>query len=112
VLADDQITLSAIGQPGGPVAPPPLTPQILEPLRQSNERLWPGVTVVPTMAVFATDGRLLTAAGTPTYGLSGMFHDKEGSHAHGLDERIRVKSLMEGRQFLYEVVKIYANQQD
>ena len=44
--------------------------------------------------------------------MSGMFHDAEGSRAHGLNERIRVKSLMDGRQFLYEVVKIYANQND
>ena len=35
--------------------------------------------------------------------------DAEGSHAHGLNERIRVKSLMNGRRFLYEVVKLYAN---
>jgi acetylornithine deacetylase/succinyl-diaminopimelate desuccinylase-like protein len=67
---------------------------------------------VPTMSVDATDGRFLNAAGTPTYGLSGMFHDREGSRAHGLNERIRVKSLMDGREFLYEVVKIYANQND
>jgi acetylornithine deacetylase/succinyl-diaminopimelate desuccinylase-like protein len=57
----------------------------------------------------ATDGRFLNAAGVPTYGLSGMFHDAEGPRAHGLNERIRVKSLMDGRRFLYEVVKLYAN---
>jgi acetylornithine deacetylase/succinyl-diaminopimelate desuccinylase-like protein len=41
-----------------------------------------------------------------------MFHDTEGSRAHGLNERIRVQSLLEGRRFLYEVVKIYAGQGD
>ena len=41
-----------------------------------------------------------------------MFHDAEGSRAHGLNERIRVKSLMDGRRFLYEVVKLYARQKD
>lgn len=54
----------------------------------------------------------LIAAGISTYGLSGMFHDAEGSHAHGLNERIRVKSLMDGRHFLYEVVKLYSNGKD
>ena len=44
--------------------------------------------------------------------LSGMFHDKEGSRAHGLNERIRVTSLLDGREFLYEIVKIYANLND
>ena len=41
-----------------------------------------------------------------------MFHDAEGPRAHGLNERIRVKSLMDGRRFLYEVVKLYANGAD
>ena len=73
--------------------------------------MWPGVAVVPTMSTGATDGSYLNAAGVPTYGLSGMFHDAEGSHAHGLNERIRVKSLMNGRRFLYEVVKLYASEE-
>jgi acetylornithine deacetylase/succinyl-diaminopimelate desuccinylase-like protein len=68
--------------------------------------------IVPTMATGATDGRFLNASGIPTYGSSGMFHDAEGSRAHGLNERIRVKSLMDGRRFLYEVVTLYANQAD
>jgi acetylornithine deacetylase/succinyl-diaminopimelate desuccinylase-like protein len=112
VVADDTIKVTAIAEPGSPSAPPPLTPQILEPAGKVGEQLWRGVAIVPTMSVGATDGRFLNAAGTPTYGLSGMFHDREGSRAHGLNERIRVKSLMDGRKFLYEVVKIYANQSD
>jgi len=79
-------------------------------VREVAAKLWPGVTLVPTMSTGATDGRFLNATGTPTYGLSGMFHDAEGSHMHGLDERIRVSSLLDGRRFLYEVVKRYANQ--
>ena len=38
-----------------------------------------------------------------------MFSDAEGSHAHGLDERIRVRSLLDGRRFLYALVKRYAD---
>jgi acetylornithine deacetylase/succinyl-diaminopimelate desuccinylase-like protein len=84
----------------------------MEPVRKVADRIWPGVAIVPSMSAGATDGRFLNAAGIPTYGLSGMFHDAEGSHAHGLNERIRVKSLLDGRKFLYEVVKIYATQPD
>jgi acetylornithine deacetylase/succinyl-diaminopimelate desuccinylase-like protein len=57
------------------------------------------------MSTGATDGRFLNAAGIPTYGLSGLFHDAEGPRAHGLNERIRVKSLLDGRVFLYETVR-------
>jgi acetylornithine deacetylase/succinyl-diaminopimelate desuccinylase-like protein len=103
---------SALDEPGSPSAPPPLTAQIMEPVRRLSDQLWPGAAIVPAMSTGATDGRFLNASGTPTYGLSGMFHDVEGPRAHGLNERIRVKSLMDGRQFLYEIVKIYANQSD
>lgn len=110
VLADEQITIKPSDEPVVVGPAPPLTPQIMEPVKKIAATIWPGVAIVPTMATGATDGRFLNASGIPTYGLSGMFHDTEGSHAHGLDERIRVKSLMEGRRFLYEVVKIYGSQ--
>jgi acetylornithine deacetylase/succinyl-diaminopimelate desuccinylase-like protein len=110
VLADDKISVAPAGDPGLQSPPPPLTPRILDPVRAVAAKIWPGVPLVPTMSTGATDGRFLNARSVPTYGLSGMFHDAEGSHAHGLNERIRVVSLLNGRRFLYEVVKLYANQ--
>jgi len=112
VMGDDKIAIKAVGEGSSTTVPPALSTRIMGPVRQLAERIWPGVAIVPTMSAGATDGRYLNAAGIPTYGLSGMFHDHEGSHAHGLNERIRVKSLLDGRQFLYEIVKIYAMQAD
>jgi acetylornithine deacetylase/succinyl-diaminopimelate desuccinylase-like protein len=112
VMGEEKISIKPVGEIGMATAPPPLSPQIMEPVRKVADRIWPGVAIVPSMSAGATDGRFLNAAGIPTYGLSGMFHDAEGSHAHGLNERIRVKSLLDGRKFLYEVVKIYATQPD
>jgi acetylornithine deacetylase/succinyl-diaminopimelate desuccinylase-like protein len=109
VLGDDQISVAPTGELGFQSPPPPLTERIMGPVRKIAAEIWPGVAIVPTMATGATDGSYLNAAGVPTYGLSGMFHDAEGSHAHGLNERIRVRSLMNGRRFLFEVVKLYAN---
>jgi acetylornithine deacetylase/succinyl-diaminopimelate desuccinylase-like protein len=108
-LGDDEISVAPTGEAGMQSPPPPLTPAILDPVRKVANDIWPGVAIVPTMSTGATDGRFLNAAGIPIYGLSGMFHDAEGAHAHGLNERIRVKSLLNGRRFLYEVVKLYAN---
>jgi acetylornithine deacetylase/succinyl-diaminopimelate desuccinylase-like protein len=112
VLGDGKISVSPTGEAGMQAPPPPLSERIMGPVRKVAESIWPGVAIVPTMATGATDGRFLNATGVPTYGLSGMFHDAEGSRAHGLNERIRVKSLMDGRRFLYEVVKLYANGAD
>jgi acetylornithine deacetylase/succinyl-diaminopimelate desuccinylase-like protein len=60
------------------------------------------------MAAGATDGRFLTPAGIPTYGVSGIFADPETVGAHGLNERVKVTSLLEGREFLYRLAKMYA----
>jgi acetylornithine deacetylase/succinyl-diaminopimelate desuccinylase-like protein len=109
VLGDDKISIAPTGDPGIQSPPPPLTDRIMGPVRKLAAEIWPGVAIIPTMSTGGTDGSYLNASGVPTYGLSGMFHDVEGSHAHGLNERIRVKSLMDGRRFLYEIVKLYAN---
>jgi acetylornithine deacetylase/succinyl-diaminopimelate desuccinylase-like protein len=109
VLDDERISVATTGDPGIQSPPPPLTARIMGPVRKIADEIWPGVAIIPTMSTGATDGAYLNAAGVPTYGLSGMFHDVEGSHAHGLNERIRVKSLMDGRRFLYEIVKLYAD---
>jgi acetylornithine deacetylase/succinyl-diaminopimelate desuccinylase-like protein len=109
VLADDKISVAPTGDPGIQSPPPPLSDRIMGPVRKVAGQIWPGVPIIPTMSTGGTDGSYLNASGVPTYGLSGMFHDVEGSHAHGLNERIRVKSLMDGRRFLYEVVKLYAD---
>ena len=112
LVADEGIRISLQGDRGIASPVPPLTPQVLEPARRVAGQIWPGVPLVPTMTPGATDGRLLNVAGTPTYGLSGLFHDAEGSRSHGLNERIRVKSVLEGRRFLHEVVRIYADSPD
>jgi len=93
-----------------PKGPQPLTPQIFKPVETLAAKMWPGVPVVPFMSAGATDGAFLTPAGIPTYGVSGMFGDPDGNGAHGLNERLRVKSVYDGRDFLYQVVKIYADQ--
>lgn len=92
-----------------PVSPaPPLSSEVIEPIRQAAAKLWPGVPVVPTMQVGATDARFTNAAGIPTYGITGLFTDPDGGGIHGLNERIRVRSLYEGRDFLFDLVKMYS----
>jgi hypothetical protein len=44
----------------------------------------------------------------PIYGVPGIFGDPDGNGVHGLNERLRVRSLYEGRDYLFDLVKIYA----
>lgn len=86
---------------------PPLTDEIMKPVRDTAKKMWPGVPIAPLMTAGATDGRFLMNAGIPTYGMSGMFSTSGETNAHGLNEKIRVKSLYEGRDFLESVVRTY-----
>ncbi len=58
----------------------------------------------------ATDGRFLTTVGIPTYGIEPLFLGPDFGHIHGLNEYVGVKSLMERRDALYRLVRIYADQ--
>ena len=108
IVGDPQVKVTTLETRSPTAPPPPLTERILGPARKVAARVFPGVPLVPLMAAGGTDGAFLTPAGIPTYGITGFFADAEGSRAHGLNERIRVKSVMEGRTFLYELVKAYA----
>jgi acetylornithine deacetylase/succinyl-diaminopimelate desuccinylase-like protein len=108
VLGDSQISVTTVLPSDPLVVPPPLTPAILGPIEQVTHRMYPGIEVVPVLQAAGTDAIYLAEAGIPTYGVSGMFIDPDLSNVHGLNERIRVQSLYDGRDFLYSLVKLYA----
>ncbi len=83
--------------------PSPLADEVLGPITQITEQMWPGVPVVPTMSTGATDGLYLRNAGIPVYGVSGLFYGD--TFSHGMNERIPVDSFYEGQEFLYRLVK-------
>jgi acetylornithine deacetylase/succinyl-diaminopimelate desuccinylase-like protein len=55
----------------------------------------------------ATDGIFLSAVGIPTYGVPGGWVNPDSNGAHGLNERVEVKSLLTGRAYLYDLLKAY-----
>ena len=109
VVADPGIKVTFVDAPELVSPAPPLTRAILGPIEAITEAMWPGVPVVPSMAAGATDGRFLTPAGIPTYGVSGIFSDPATTNAHGLNERVRVQSLYEGRVFLDRLIRAYSD---
>jgi acetylornithine deacetylase/succinyl-diaminopimelate desuccinylase-like protein len=89
--------------------PSPLVDAIMGPIEMVTEQMWPGIPVVPVMLTGATDGSRLRLAGIPTYGVSGVFGDMDDVRAHGRDERIKIKHLYEGQEFLYRLVKVLSS---
>ena len=110
VIDDPKVSVT-IPEIRGPIAAPaPLTPRILKPIEKVAHDMWPGVPVVPALEPGASDAQFLNPAGIPTYGVTGIFTDPDGGHIHGLNERVRVQSVYEGRTFLYRLIKLYADQ--
>ncbi|HUQ10917.1 MAG TPA: M20/M25/M40 family metallo-hydrolase [Steroidobacteraceae bacterium] len=107
VIGDPGVKVEFQSEPENAGAGPPLSAMVMKPIETLSRDMFPGVAVIPTMSSGATDCRFLTPAGVPCYGVSGMFGDGATGNAHGLNERIRVQSLLEGREFLYRLTKSY-----
>jgi acetylornithine deacetylase/succinyl-diaminopimelate desuccinylase-like protein len=114
ILADPKITVKYIGAIGEvenhptarlAYAPPPLRPDVFQPLEKIVAEMWPGTPVIPTMATGASDGVYTNSAGLPTYGISGTAIDRDDVRAHGKDERLGMESFYKGVDFYYRYLK-------
>jgi len=110
VIDDPQVKVSVVEPRSLATPAPPLPADFLSPIEKVSAEMWPGVPVIPTMSTGATDGIYTSAAGIPTYGVTGLFTDPDDGNIHGLNERVRVRSLMDARRFMYKLVKLYAVQ--
>jgi acetylornithine deacetylase/succinyl-diaminopimelate desuccinylase-like protein len=105
VVADPQVSVKPARK--APLSPAsPIRKDVFDAIGAVTSELWPGIPVIPIMETGGTDGRILRAAGIPTYGETGMFIDEGDMRAHGKDERIRIKSFDQGVEFMYRLVKL------
>jgi acetylornithine deacetylase/succinyl-diaminopimelate desuccinylase-like protein len=110
IVADPAVKVITLERRGPSSPPPPLTPAIMGPLEKLEASHFPGVPVVPMLQPGGTDGQFLNAAGIPTYGIEAVFMGPDLGGIHGLNEYVGVKPLLEGREFMYQLVKLYADQ--
>ncbi len=108
VIGDPGVSVTTLPPLRPAPPPPPLAPQVMDPAAKLVTKYFPGVPLVPVMANGYTDATFLTAVGIPTYGVPGAWFDPDGNGAHGLDERIAVESVYVGRDFLFDLIKAYA----
>jgi acetylornithine deacetylase/succinyl-diaminopimelate desuccinylase-like protein len=85
--------------------PPPLMPEVVKPLESVVAATWPGIPVIPVMIAGASDAVHTSAAGLPTYGVSGIAIDRDDVRMHGRDERVRVAAFYTGNRFFYRYLK-------
>lgn len=109
VIADPKMTVEPV-PPVSPSTPVPmLDPKVTGPIERLAAKHYPGVPVIPTLFTAATDGRYLAREGIPSYGVPGLWTDPDGNGTHGLNERLEVRALYQGRDYLYDLVKALAN---
>jgi acetylornithine deacetylase/succinyl-diaminopimelate desuccinylase-like protein len=109
LVADPAVKVITLETRGPISPPPPLTPRIMGPMQKLAAELFPGVPVLPVLQAGATDGEFLNARGIPTYGILPVFAGPDLGHVHGLNEYVEVQSLLDGRGFLYRLVKLFAD---
>ena len=110
LVADPAVHVITLETRGPSSRPPPLSREVLAPFEKLATQFWPGVPVLPILQPGATDGQFLNAAGIPTYGIEPLFLGPDFGHIHGLNEYVGVTSLLECRDFLFRLVKVYAEQ--
>jgi len=109
VIGDPGVTVTAL-PPVRPSPPaPPLAEHVIGPMQKLAAKYWPGIPVIPAMANGYTDATFLGAVGIPTYGVPGMWGDPDGNGAHGLNERIEARAVYVGRDYLFDLLKAYAD---
>jgi acetylornithine deacetylase/succinyl-diaminopimelate desuccinylase-like protein len=83
----------------------PVRDDVMDAVAQGVARIRPGTTIIPYMAPYGTDGKEIRAAGIPTYGIMGVFMKDSDQFAHGLDERVPVRSFFDALEFWNTVMR-------
>ncbi len=97
VVADPKINIKVLGAPVvSPVSE--LRPDVERAIAKSIQKRQPGVPLSPYLESGGTDGMIYRTVGIPTWASSGVFIKPNEMFAHGLDERIPVKSFYDGHR--------------
>ena len=104
VVANPNVAIKVVGAPqASPVSE--LHPEIERVIAQSIHKRYPGVALSPYLESGGTDGLVYRAAGIPTWASSGVFIEPNKMFAHGLDERIPVKSFYDGIEHIFDLAR-------
>jgi acetylornithine deacetylase/succinyl-diaminopimelate desuccinylase-like protein len=103
-MADDG-TITPTAPDRESLPPPPLRADVFGPLHQVDAELWPGMLIIPSMSVGASDSIYTMQAGLPSYGIGGAGIEFNDNRMHGRDERLAVDSYYKSVEFFYLYLK-------
>ncbi|MBV8729535.1 MAG: M20/M25/M40 family metallo-hydrolase [Acidobacteriia bacterium] len=111
VISDPAIKIEHISGNDRPAGPPSrLDTEMYRALEQVSKRLYPSVTVLPTMATGATDMAQLRAKGIQCYGIGPARTEEDNTNygAHSDVERLSEASLYQFVEFVWNAVTAVA----
>lgn len=80
-----------------------MRPDVMQAIVRAVHEKYPGVPVVPYLESGGTDGKVYRTAGIPTFASSGLFSKPSEMYAHGLNERLPVRSFYEGLDHIFRL---------
>lgn len=100
---NESLEISLLGEAlASPVSP--MNQEITAAVTRAVNNLHGDVPVIPYMAPYGTDGKEMRQANMPTYGVMGLFIRNEDVFAHGLNERVPVRSFYTALEYWHQVM--------
>jgi carboxypeptidase PM20D1 len=82
----------------------PINEEITAAVKKAVHKQHPDIPIIPYMAPYGTDGKVMRAAGMPTYGVMGLFIKEEDEFAHGLNERVQVDVFFAALEYWHDML--------
>jgi len=91
---------------GNSVASPasPINEEITAAVTEAVHKQHPGIPIIPFMAPYGTDGKVMRQAGMPTYGVMGLFIKEDDEFSHGLNERVQVDAFYGALEYWHDML--------
>lgn len=109
-IGDSKVIMTRVGRAAPAPLPPVHDSHVLRPAEKLVASHYPGIELAPAISLMATDSAYLAPLGIPTYGVPGLYTEPAGNGMHGHNEHLAVQSLLSAREFLHDLVKVYAAQ--
>jgi acetylornithine deacetylase/succinyl-diaminopimelate desuccinylase-like protein len=109
VVANDQVEFLLLDDPTeSPISE--LREDVADAVSVAVHARYPDVKLIPIMESGGTDGMHFRKAGVPTWGVSAIFMQPDEMYAHGLNERIPVKTFYDGLDHWSIIIRELAGQ--
>ena len=103
VAANPALEIKVLDEPlESPVSP--LREEVTSLVTDATHAHYGEVPIIPYMAPYGTDGKETRIAGLDTYGVSGLFMRDEDMFAHGLNERVPVRSFYTALDYWHQIM--------